>query len=110
MVDTGLGFLNPTALPALDDEPVDSGEHRLLRRPESGDHMEDGEAAVLQLGRVADGAPGRRGDEVDALGDDELDDRGRIGHEGLGDVDAEGLVGEVLHAGDLVTDHVELPR
>jgi hypothetical protein len=70
--------------------------------------MEHGEARILELGGVAGRASRRCGDEVHALGDDEVHDDRRIGDECLGDVDPERLVGQILHFGYLVTNRVQL--
>ena len=102
--------LEPAALATFDDQPVDARVDRLERgRASVGHHVEHGEAGVLERRGVACRAARRRRHERDALVDDELDD-GRVAHEGLGDVHAERLVGEVAHLADLVPDDVELAR
>ena len=101
--------LEAAALAALDHQPVDTGVDRLERRPQGRHHVEHGEPGRLQLGGVLGGVAGRGGDEPHALVDHEVDD-GRVAHEGLGDVDAERLVGELAHLADLVADGVELAR
>ena len=71
--------------------------------------MEDGQARILQLLRVAFRIARRGGDELHALVDDELHDV-RVAHEGLGDVDPKGLVGELAHLQDFAAHGVEFPR
>ena len=103
------GVLEPAALATLHHQAVHARVGRLLGRPQGRHHVEDREAGLLELGGEPGGAAGRGGHEPHALVDHELDDR-RIPDEGLGDVHAEGLVGQVAHPGDLVADHVELTR
>ena len=101
--------LEPAALAALDDEPVDAGVDRLERRGQRRHDVVHGEPGVLEDARVLRRRPGRRGHELDALVDHELGDV-RVADERLGDVDAERLVGEVAHQADLVLHRVELAR
>jgi hypothetical protein len=68
-----------------------------------------GESCSLEHAGVLRGRAGRGGDEADTLLDDELGDAG-IAHERLGDVHAEGPVGEVAHGPDLALDGVEFTR
>ena len=102
IVDDRRGALEAAALAALDDQPVDAGVDRLQRRGQRRHDVEHGEPGLLQDARCTSSAiAGRRGDELDALVDDELGDVG-IADERLGDVHAERLVGEVAHLADLV--------
>ncbi len=105
----GARVLEPAAFAALDDQSVDSGVHRLQRGVKRRNDVEHGEPGVLELGGVLGRTSRRGGHEADTLTDDEIDDR-RILDEGLGDVHAEGSIGQIAHVADLFADHIQLPR
>jgi len=104
-----LRVLEAAALAALDDQPVDPGLDRFQRALQGGHDVEHGESGRLEIGGVTGRVAGRGRDEPHALVDHELDDVG-VPHEGLGDVDAERLVGEVPHLADLLPHRVQLAR
>jgi hypothetical protein len=92
--------LEAAALAALDDEAVDAGLDRLQRPASVGTTWNTVSpaafsCAVYLVGSpaevVTNARPGRRRSR-----------RSRVAHEGLGDVHAERLVGEVAHLADLV--------
>ncbi len=96
----------PASFATLDDEAVDPRVNRFQRGRERRHHVVDGEASVFEHRGVARGGAGRGRHEAHPLLDHELSDR-RVAHERLGDVDAEGSVGEIAHPADLVAHGVE---
>jgi hypothetical protein len=98
----------PAALTPFGNDPVDARGHGLQGRTQRGHHVEDRDAGFVQgrgeHGRITGGC----GHEPDALVVHEVDDPA-VANEELGDVDPKGLVGEITHARDLVSDLIELP-
>ena len=109
IVDTGRGLLKPPPSPPSTMRPSTPASTAFSAPVRLGTTWKTVRPASLSGTRVLHRAAGRRGHELHALLGHELHDR-RIAHEGLGDVHAERLVGEVAHLADLVPDDVELAR
>ena len=102
-------ILKATTFATLHDEAVDTGVYGLEGGTQCGDDVKDGEPGFFEgrgvLGRVA----GRSGYKLHVVRYDKLHDVG-VTHEGLGDVDTKGLVGEFPHEFNLTLDVVKLAR
>jgi hypothetical protein len=71
--------------------------------------VKDHETRLFESRGVLGGVAGRRGYELDVVRHDKVHDVG-VAHEGLGDVDAEGLVGELTHQFNFALDVIEFTR
>ena len=85
---------------------VGAGVDRLQCPAQRRHDMEHRDAGILERTRELGRIPGRRRDEAHVMLGHEVDDRG-VADEELGDVDAERLVGEIAHLGDLDLHLVE---
>ena len=101
--------LESGAFDALDDETVDAGIDRFLRRVERGDDVEDLDPGGLEDRRVRHGRTRRRRDEGDAHLDEHVGD-GRVLDVGDRQVHAERSVGHVPHPLDVLAGDVDAHR
>jgi len=102
-----LRVLEATAFRALDHEPIDAGIDRFQGGLQRRHDVKHDQPRLLQRPAIFRRIAGRGGDELHALIDDELHDVG-IAHEGLRNIDAERLLGQLAHLGDLAAHGIKL--
>ena len=104
-----LGIADAGALGPLDDQPVDACLHRLDCATQRGGRVIDDDARVLEAAGIARRVAGRRGDEMDTLAQQPVDDGVFLlgVHLQVADrqVDAEGLVGRGADGRELARRH-----